>query len=198
MDRAPRKQGPHWVAAALAGVVMLVAACGGGRQGALSGAGSMSPPGSTPVASESMIPVPSETVRQSDPPWLADVRDGLELDLEPLPSGAPPAPISEQEAIDTVLSALGREDVQTITEHGIGKIDEQESASVWLVAYQVTDGVPVPAGPICPDTGRHCTYIVARMAGALVSDQTGEILRGFRASGYASPPPVPSGSSSDS
>ncbi|CAN5688835.1 hypothetical protein BH18CHL1_BH18CHL1_03870 [soil metagenome] len=179
----------------LAGVMLgMVAACSGGTGGGPGDPSPMSHPGTTPVATESIVPTPSGTVLQSDPPWLGRVRDSLELDLEPLPSGAPSAPISQQEAIDIALAALGREDIETVTEHGIGYISEQESESVWLVAYQITDGEPYPVGPICPETGRKCTYAVGHMAGALVSDQTGRILRTFKASGYAAPPPVPSGS----
>lgn len=143
----------------------------------------------TPSSPATVTPAPTDIA------WiLAEVSADMKLGLAPLPPDAPPARIDEQEAVAIVLAALGRDETTPVfVDHGIGKLPSEETAAVWLVAYAITDGVPYPIeGPMCPDMRPCPVFAVDDFAGAMVSDQTGELLRSFSASHLVSPPPEPS------
>lgn len=129
---------------------------------------STSPPPATPVASPIVTSSPPPTSR---PPF----------ELAPIPPDAPPAIITQAEAIDIVRTygnwPLDAEPI--LLEHGIGVIRRGESATVWLVAFALPNPSPYPHGPKCPGTEGPCNWRLDDYAGGYVSDQNGDVLSYF-------------------
>jgi len=120
-----------------------------------------------------------------------DIAD-LHLDLDPIPPGTPSG-ISQANAVSAALDALkalGGAGPALLVERGMGFISvDQPREPVWLVVV-ATRGNPHLGGPPCPETGP-CDrpVMVDDIAGALVSDRTGGILRMFSRGHTASPAP---------
>jgi hypothetical protein len=119
------------------------------------------------------------------------------LDLEPIPP-ATPAGISQSEAVTVALDtlkALGGTGAPILVERGMGVIGiDKPRQPVWLVVV-ATGSNPVPGGPPCP-TSEPCDrpILVDDIAGAVVSDETGEVLRMFSRGHTVTPSPSNSAS----
>jgi hypothetical protein len=119
------------------------------------------------------------------------------LDLEPIPPGTP-AGISQSEAVTVALDtlkALGGTGSPLLVERGMGVVGiDKPRQPVWLVVV-ATSSNPVPGGPPCP-TSEPCDrpILVDDIAGAVVSDETGEVLRMFSRGHTVTPSPSNSAS----
>jgi len=115
----------------------------------------------------------------STPPFVR--HGGLQAELASIPPDAPDATISEAEAIAIALDHMNvpRSVEPIIVEHGVGLIRGEQTATVWLVVMPIPEASPYPVGPMCPDTGESCHWMLDDYAGALVSDQTAQVGRSF-------------------
>jgi hypothetical protein len=145
-------------------VVMLIVGCGGMATGSN---GLVTSPSVTP-------PNPGPTIFLTDA-----IRQELGIELLPIPEGAPPAVIDQEAAVSIAGDAFGRADTPPVIEHGLGKVKEGESATVWLVVYPIENALPQPGGPSCQGSDHAASLVVINMQGAFVSDQTGRILTSF-------------------
>lgn len=114
----------------------------------------------------------------------------LHLDLQPLPPGATWS-VDETAALNATLAYfnLGPEDA-VYSAHGIGYIsDGQPEAAVWLIIARAADAPAYPVGPPCEDQTNTCqVWAKTDYVGALVSDQSGLVQRGFSTMKQAAPP----------
>lgn len=128
-------------------------------------------------ASESASASPSAVPSKSFAVLTDEDRHQLDLTLGPIPSGAPAPLISQQEAVQSARVATGAVGEPGQIERGVATIIADDTASAWLVVFLV-DEPQRPGGLVCTD-GEACTSIQTDLTGALVSDQSGEVLRMF-------------------
>lgn len=131
------------------------------------------------TATSSATPEPTGSAASTTPPFVR--HEGLQAELASIPPDAPDATISEAESIAIALDHMNvaRFVEPIIVEHGVGLIRGEQTATVWLVVMPIPEASPYPVGPICPETGESCHWMVDDYAGALVSDQTGQVGRSF-------------------
>lgn len=102
------------------------------------------------------------------------------LTLEALPANHI-ATISVEEAEATTLAELNLDGPILYVAHGMGHVSSDLSKPVWLVIAKVQEMTPFPVGPACPSPSEDCVshWAVNDYAGALISDESGELLRSF-------------------
>jgi hypothetical protein len=136
-----------------------------------------------PSTSAPQEPTATATPRPTVVVLPPDLVQTHQLELQPLPADAP-AGLSRDEAVAIAtdfLSALGGTDEIVWAEHGLGatELNARELEPVWIVVVK-TDGKPRPGGPAC-DPDKSCTpvSIVREFAGAVIRDETREVVRAF-------------------
>jgi predicted small lipoprotein YifL len=177
----------------LAATLLSVAACGRAGGAPVETGPSAVAPTQQPVVPSTSLPPPtpitsspaSATSPVMTPPaavasFLAE--EGS-LALEALPSHAPPAAVSAEEAVATALKELNIDaSVEpAYVARGLGTIIPGRKETVWLVVVKTPDQalVPFPVGPRCPDNPNgQCaqSWAVNEWGIAMVSDQTGKLL----------------------
>jgi len=131
----------------------------------------------------SSAPSPGPASRDPTPHMSQEIQAILDeemdhLDLAPVPTDHVSL-IDRVTAIATVQDHMNAPLPAVHVDHGIGYINETLSAPVWLVMIKLDSAEPMPVGPRCPPDATDClqTWAVVDYVVALVSDQTGQVLR---------------------
>lgn len=178
----------------LAACALVVAALSLGCQARSTGAGeSPGVPAATATAAgpsaapPSTAPIPEPTTDADPTPEASDTAVAIDLllgdpnnhlDLETLPRDG--AATDEATAVQAALDFVNVPGPALYTDYGVAYVTDDVSATVWLVIAKVPEQNPYPVGPNCGEVeGCHQQWAVGDYSVALVSDETGRVLKSF-------------------
>jgi hypothetical protein len=134
------------------------------------GAVNSTPPSSAPtVATTSSVPPVGEQ-------WWIASNSRPNHEVLPLPTGAPPAPVSRERALEIAHDYVDFDGQPTAVVHGMIEVIPDSWKSAWVIIERYENPSPHPiSGPCCSPH-----FAVTAVAGVAISDQTGEFLHGWQ------------------